>query len=186
MSAQNERDLSLFKSIKAGNQQAFRQLFDLYYESLVFVAFRLLRDMNSAKDMVQEVFLTLWKKRQLLEIHSFIYAYLKRSVVNKSLNYIKARKHFEEDTVLERASYKTSSAQESMEAKDLETLIKKTIDTLPERCRAVFVLKRFEDKSLKEIGALLDISPKTVEHQMTKALKVLKNAVIKYQQQDRG
>ena len=177
-------DHTLISAIKDGDRKAFRELFDRYYKLLLGTAIIMLKDSNSAKDVTQEVFLQIWKKRETLRIESSVKAYLKRAVINRSLNIIKAKKPIVEETVLQDLSQNSSSAQQILEAKDLEKAMQLALDQLPERCRLIFVMRRLEGISLKEIASQLDISPKTVENQITKALKVLKEAVSRYLEED--
>lgn len=171
--------LELMDGIKQGQQAAFRELFDRFYRLLLGVAINILGDFNLAKDVVQEVFINIWNKRDTLEIKSAVEPFLKRSVINRSLNQIKARKETVDETIL----YNTP-AQEATDANleldDLKKVIEEALVQLPERCRLIFILKRIEGLSHKEIAEQLEISPKTVENQMTKALKALKGAIKPY------
>jgi len=180
MSKDNPTDHQLIDQIKSGDKKAFRRLFDRYYKLLLAIAINILKDINVAKDAVQEVFLQIWQKRTTLKINSVVEAYLKRAVINRSLNQVKARKTFVEADSLKEMQNKSPNADAHLEAEDLDKVIKKTLDSLPERCRLIFVLRRMEGLSLKEIASKLDISPKTVENQLTKALKVLKAAALPF------
>ena len=186
MSEQLPEDHSLIAGIKEGDRKAFRQLFDRYYKLLLGTAINILKDSSSAKDVTQEVFLQIWKKREALKIESSVRAYLKRAVINRSLNLIKAKKPTVDETVLNDISKDQSNAQQNLEAEDLENALQTALDQLPERCRLIFVMRRLEGIPLKEIAAQLDISPKTVENQITKALKVLKEAAKHYLEEDSG
>jgi len=177
MQNQSPSDLSLFQRIQQGDERAFRLLFDRYFQLLVGVAFNFLKDLNTAKDIVQEVFLNIWRKRESLSAPSNLGAYLKRATINRSINYIKSRKSTVDVTEQFSLQSKAPDANQVLEASDLEQVIQQALASLPERCRMVFVMKRIEGKSLKEIAEALDISPKTAENQITKALKILKEAV---------
>ncbi len=177
MSSIKITDEQLLQQIKQGDKLAFRQLFDRHYKVLLGTAVNMLKDVNAAKDVTQEVFLQVWQKRETLQIHSNPLAYLKRSVINRSLNHIKSRKAFVEDTVLQNKASQQVEANENLAAQDVEKAMQAALKTLPERCRVIFVMRRLEGMSLKEIAQQLDISPKTVENQITKALKVLQKAV---------
>ncbi len=178
--AENQHgDFDLIGKISRGDRQAFQVLFHRYYKVLLAIAINILKDVALAKDVTQEVFLSIWKKRSSLNIHSSVEAFLKRSVINRSLNQIKARKHFVPEGPSEDLPDHQNAALQ-LESKDLEKIIETTLATLPERCRLIFILRRIEGLSHKEIAEKLHISPKTVENQMTKALKVLKNAIQPY------
>ena len=137
-----------------------------------------------AEDVVQECFAYFWENwSRLAQIDSLKY-YLFKSVKNGSLNHLKAKfvqsKEPFPSGFNEKISDKQASAHELMEVHDLEVILEEALQALPERCRIIFVLKRFDDKSNKEIAGLLGISVKTVEAQMTIALARLRNHVIKH------
>ena len=172
-------DEALIHRIKAGEEKAFRALFDRYYKYLVVTAYKIYGDSEKARDLAQDVFFELWKKRAQITIQSAPKAYLRKAVVNKTLNFIKAQRlDFSEPEIFQqnKLSY-SADAQANLEADDLQQSINAAIASLPERCRMVFSLCRLEGLSHKEIAEALNISTKTVENQMTKAMKVLRNAV---------
>lgn len=173
-------DKELLIKIQSNDRRAFRQLFDRHYENLLRSVLHITGDVNLAKDVAQEVFLELWKKREGLVIKSSLKAYLKRAMINRTFNQLKARKHQYQEPAQLPESPVSANAHLDLEASDLQKVIQQTIDGLPEKCRIVFTLCRLEGMSHKAIAAQMDISPKTVENQMTKALKILKNAVAPY------
>jgi len=144
--------------------------------------FSILHDKHIAEDLVQEVFYELWRKRERLQINQSVRAYLRRAAVNKSLNYIRAQKvPVDDETYLPlNLSNKNANAQQKIQAYELKVLINEAIDLLPNRCRLIFTLSRHEEMSNKEIAAHLNLSIKTIENQMTKALKLLKEALSPY------
>ena len=170
-------DQELWQRVANDDQRSFRTLFDRYYRYLLVTVVNVTGDQALAKDAAQEVFLQLWKKRSDLQIQSEFKAYLRRAVLNRAFNTLKSRGRFtDEDQIPEQPST-VSSAQQNLEKEDLQTVINKAIDALPDRCRMVFTLCRLEGMSHKEIATQMNISTKTVEHQMTKALKLLRKAV---------
>jgi RNA polymerase sigma-70 factor (ECF subfamily) len=165
-----------FKQIKDGNIQAFETLFRTYYEPLCRYAYPLVEDMETAEEIVQDLFFVIWKERQNLQIFTSVNGYLYRSVKNKSLQYLEQkrvredyRKAFAENAILE-----TSSPQEELEYKELEQQIKATLEHLPERRQRVFRMHRVEGKKYNEIARELRISVKTVEAEMSKVLRELR------------
>lgn len=105
-------------------------------------------------------------------------AYLKRAAVNRTLNFIRDNKiTFEGEEELPILKGKITGASAKMEADELQEMINRAIDGLPERCRMIFLLSRFEDMSYNEIAQKLDISVKTVENQISKALKILREVL---------
>lgn len=180
MSKQEPSSKALFAAIKQGDRRAYKLLFERFYQLLLATAINLLGDVNAAKDVIQEVFFEIWKKRAQIEVHSTVEGFLKRSVINRSLNLIKKRKRFTDDSSLQFSEQKEANAIETLEAEDLKKVIDEALDSLPERCRLIFVMKRMEKMSVKEIAEKLEVSPKTVENQITKALKKLKNTIAPY------
>jgi RNA polymerase sigma-70 factor (ECF subfamily) len=175
-----ELDHDLLKRIAASDQLAYRILFNRYYKLLLGTAINIIKDLDSGKDAVQEVFLQLWKNRESLVISSSLEAYLKRAVINRVLSILKKEQRFDDDTVLLNKVEKSADVSEILEGKDMERIISDALEKVPERSRVVFILKRQEGLSVKEIASQLNISPKTVENQITKALKILKEAVKPY------
>ena len=136
-------------------------------------------DSGTAEDIAQEVFVEVWKRKDAIEINASLKGYLRRTAVNKTLNHLRKKKLELDDggDELGAVSYDGASSQQKLEAQDLKEIIHKTIDSLPERCRIIFGLSRFEELSYREISEKLDISIKTVENQMSKALKIIRASV---------
>ncbi|MFZ4634169.1 MAG: RNA polymerase sigma-70 factor [Saprospiraceae bacterium] len=164
--------------VRAGDEAGLRWLFDQYYNRLLQDAARLLADADACQDMVQDVFADIWRRREELDIHTHVGAYLRRMVVNKTLNYIKAQSRFAfgNDELWADTPDAPFIAPEPG-AVTLEEAVRVAVDSLPEKCRLVFTLSRFENMSHKEIAESLGISTKTVENQMTKALRNLRAAL---------
>jgi len=170
------------RQLKLGKQDALQSIFKQYYKYLLVTACNITGDQVIAKDLVQDVFFEIWKKRERLTIESSLKAYLRKAVANRSLNYLKAQKRFDwgDDHFDAQTPTNELSAQKQLETNDLQHLINQTIDKLPPKCKAIFALSRFEKFSHKEIASQLDISTKTIENQITKALKVIRAAVEQY------
>lgn len=175
-------DKSILALLQEDDERAMERIFDTYYPYLVTTAYHVLMDEHRAKDLVQDVLFHFWNKRDSLTIESGLKSYLRRSVVNRSIDQIRRKKRFgvaEEITDYNQASTEVST-QEMMETSDLQSAIMAAIDSLPERCKLIFSLSRFEDLSHQEISEQLDISKKTIENQMTKALKTIRKAIQNY------
>ena len=154
---------------KLKSHSDLKKIFDTSYSNLVLQALRYVKHAEIAEDVVQDCFIKLWEKKDELKISGNITAYLARMVRNKSLDYIKKKKL--QTTELNETYQAGFIAENTLETADLQSKIDKTLDNLPEKCRQVFVLSRFEEMSYKEIAAELDISKKTVEAHISKALK---------------
>lgn len=149
---------------------------------MVVSAHYLLRDQSMAEEAAQEAFVAVWRNRKTLDSTQSIRAYIKTATTSRALNILKSRKHHIGDgpdaLEYERSPHHTPDVE--AENRELGETIRRAVDTLPDRCREVFVLSKYEGKSYKEISALLDISTKTVENQMTKALKTLRTKLKPY------
>ena len=163
----------LLTLLKNGDRSAFRQLFDRFYTYLVVTVNNVSGDEQMAHDIAQDVFLEVWNKRKTLQIDN-LKPYLRRAAINKLLNRIKAnRMDYVEPEAFVQSPSNLSAPLEELNAKTLLEAIHRAADELPERCRLIFQLRRLEGLRVKEIARQLDISPKTVENQLTKALKIL-------------
>lgn len=172
----------LLQDLRQGQEAALDQLFRQHYTYLCKAVYRVIPDGNTAEDIVQEVFADLWRKRERIDIQSSIRAYLRRATVNRSLNHIRDQKLMlsDESYLPHQLSSGQASAQQQLQAEELQVAIDRAIQQLPERCRLIFSLSRFEGMANKAIAKELDLSLKTVENQMTKALKMLKSALSHY------
>lgn len=182
MKADNtEREVA--ERIAGGDESALADLFRQHYSNLCRTAYRILgaKHQNSAEDIVQEVFLTLWRRHAQLNVQDSLEGYLHRSVVNRALNYLRDRKIITgDDAVDEQLEAPDVSALQQLEAEELESAVVQAIDALPERTRLVFVLSRFELLSQREIAERMSISTKTVENQMSRALRLLRQSLARF------
>ncbi len=170
----NYTDGELLKIFKEDGSKGIELIFKQYYEVMCKTAYRITKEQSLAEDIVQEVFYELYKKREKLNIESLL-GYLRRAVYNRAINKVKSsRSYVDADEISYELSDSRTNSQEDMEYMELEAFINKVIDSLPEKCRLVFVMNRFEQLSYKEVAAKLEISVKTVENQMSKALKILR------------
>lgn len=170
-------DIQILEALRSGEAKALDTLFRQHYAYLCKVVFRVLPDAATAEDLVQEVFYEVWRKREHIQIQTSLLAYLHRSAVNKTLNHIRNNRLVVDDETalpLDMNDGQADAAQQ-LETEELRQRIEKAIGELPERCRIVFGLSRFEDMSNKAIADHLGISIKTVENQMTKALRLLRD-----------
>ena len=173
-----KNDVALLKQLREGSQEGLKAIFNSYYNYLCTIAYRYVGDEHLAKDLSQEVFFELWKRRKELQINTSLKFYLRRAVINKSLNHLKSKRvQFEEADAYTHLPANIDQKDVQMEADDLQTTIQNTINRLPERCRVIFALSRNEGLSHKQIAAQLGISTKTIENQISKALKLLREAI---------
>lgn len=176
-----DRDIVSLLNDPKNAEKAAEQLFKKYYSDVCYAVYRIIPDVARSEDIAQDVFMEIWRKKETIEIKTSVKAYLKRAGVNKALNYIRANKvKFEDDDSYEMQNLSTGDSGSELEVQDLQAIVDKAIESLPPKCRMVFSLSRFEELSYKEIAAKLDISVKTVENQIGKALKILRLAVESY------
>ena len=157
------------------DKQLFEQLFREYFSSLCNFALGYVNDLDTAKEIAQEVFINLWDKKDSITSDKSVKAYLFTSVRNRCLNYIRDHKKFR-SYVLDVEIEENKEVFENDSITQAETLAKihQAINKLPEKCKQVFELSRFEELKYKEIAEKLGISIKTVEVQISKALKILR------------
>jgi RNA polymerase sigma-70 factor (ECF subfamily) len=174
------RDTDIIGRIRQGDVKQFESLFRSSYVSLVRYARTLLKDQDTAEEIVQDLFCRIWKDREKLKIESSLNGYLFRSVHNKCLHFIEHNrivvKHAEE------MSYRQPETSESpsdiLNYKELQAKIASILEKLPERCGQIFCMNRFEGLKYNEIAEKLSVSVKTVEANMGRALKEFRKVLI--------
>jgi RNA polymerase sigma-70 factor (ECF subfamily) len=135
---------------------------------------------EDATEIVNDAFIAVWEKRNLLPLDDSIKSYLYTVVKNKSINFLKKKRMvFEDADVFSFIPNNSANVLQQMEGKEMELLIFKTIDKLPRKCKQIFILSRKEQLSNKEIGVIMGITPKTVENQITIAIKTIKQSIQK-------
>ncbi len=178
----SEMEKEWIRGLQQGDEKALQSIFNQYYKYLLVSAYNIVGDNAKAKDLVQDVFFEIWKKRSQIDIQFSLKAYLRKAVVNRGLNYLKMHQRIDwgDDHFDAQTPDQTASPHTLVEASDLQTIINNTIDNLPPKCKTIFTLSRFEKIAHKEIAQQLDISTKTIENHITKALKLIRSAVDKY------
>lgn len=173
---------SIIKLLREGNENAFEQVFKAYFKRLHAYAFTFLKDETMAEEIVQNVFCRIWEKKELLNGDGSLKAYLYRMVHNESLNYLKHHKVKKEyvQYYTEWMSDGYEHAEKKVLVTELEKNIGKALAELPQQCRIIFQLSRFEQLKYQQIADQLGISVKTVENQMGKALKLLRVKLVEF------
>lgn len=166
-------DILLFKLIQSGDEHAFKYLFDIYFASLCRYMNLYLDNTQEAEELALDIFLYIWEHSRDIEVKLSLKAYLFRAARNKCLNCLRDRRAtLSLDEVGETSQ--TNTDFPSLEIEELTHLIQEAICSLPERCREVFRKSREESLTNQEIADDMQISIKTVEGQITKALKRIK------------
>lgn len=170
-----------FEKIRKGDEQAFEALFRAYYKYLCAYAFQFLANRKEAEEIAQEVFVILWEKRAILQIHNSVKNYLFRSVRNHCLNQIQHRKvkHKYIHTLRERSKYNLNLS-EFLPEPWLAEEIEKAVNAMPEKRKEIFRLSREKGLTYRQIAEKLHVSVKTVEAQMGLALKNLREKLKVY------
>lgn len=173
---------SLIGMLARRNEAAFEEVFKTHYKHLHAYAISLLKDEMQAEESVQQVFFRMWDRAENLQIAGSVAAYLYRAVHNECLNYLKHQKVKASHQLHVAYSMKQQTDQpgKNMAGKELESRIREALNELPEQCRTVFQLSRFEELKYREIADKLNISVKTVENQMGKALRILRTRLAEF------
>jgi len=163
------------------SEQAFRELFEGKYNQLEWYAFGIVRERDTARDLVNDAFLQLWQRRDSLPPDRDPVAWLKTTIHNRALNHLRNNRKFHPDleAVLQE-NHNASSFNDPVDFRQLQNTVRKAIDKMPDRVREVFLLSRNDNLKYQEIADRLGISVKTVEVQMGKALKILREHLGEY------
>ncbi len=174
-------DRDLFQSIQTDNQKALKLLMDRYWRPMFLMAEAILKDSHTSEEIVQEVFISIWNKRASISINHSIKVYLFACTRYQIYKEIQQKKvphlDIEQFNQLVPDPY---NPQQKLEYQDLLDRLTLLISELPPRCREVYRMKREENLSQKEIAEALNISRKSVENQLTIALKKLRAGLSRY------
>ncbi len=170
---QEQTDVELIASLRGDDHHAFAEIYSRYWKKLLAVAYHHSKDKNIAEEIVQEVFIGLWNRRNALHIDN-VNAYLATAVkLSVFKQYVRQKRR---NQIKEEAADPLVSTwdEEKIYSRFLQQHINGIIDVLPEKCRLVFKLSREEGLSIPEVAQRMGIAGKTAEAHLTKALKVLK------------
>ncbi|WP_400261347.1 RNA polymerase sigma-70 factor [Sphingobacterium sp. SG20118] len=174
-------DEELILMLKAGSNPAFTELYDRYWKKLFTAAANKVYNLEEAEDIVQQIFISIWNRREELEIHTSLSSYLSVAVKYRVLKYLNASFKYQHisdivaDSVLSELS--DDSTQQWLAFQEVNQRLQLLVEGLPERCRLVYEMSRIEGRSHKEIAATLDLSEKTIEWYITRALKTIKTGL---------
>ncbi len=173
------KDQLFIASLKAGNHNAFEKMYETYYSPLVDFARLQINDREQARDIVQKTFMHLWENRDDLGIEYNLQGYLFTSVKNRCINHhrhLKVRNEHRKST----QHLRPVADGDEMISKEIETRVQQAIEALPDQCKAVFKLSRFDQLKYQEIAEQLGLSIKTVEAHMGRALRQLRQDLADY------
>ena len=157
-------------------EKQFEELFRAHFADMCNMAYGIVKDRDQAHDVAQQVFVHLWDKRETVEIQGNVRAYLQRSVINTSLNFIEKHRRiqYEDEYTQQQQDSAIQGDTSDFLQGEMEGIVNNAISRLPEKCQLVFSLSRFQEMSNQEIADNLQISIKAVEKHITRALSELR------------
>jgi RNA polymerase sigma-19 factor, ECF subfamily len=170
----DQPDLVYWQKIQSDDTDAFSYLFRRYYEPLYQFSGRFVKDPQTAESIVQDLFVKLWANRKDCQIKTSVKSYLYTAVKNHSLNHLKQTKKFISFEVESNwyANFVSSPEMELIN-NEMYTQIHRAINKLPQQCRQIYLMKKYDDLKYSEIADIFDISINTVKTQMKRAMKLL-------------
>jgi RNA polymerase sigma-70 factor (ECF subfamily) len=183
----NDKKISALESIetytiKSLDKASFEMLFRSHFSGLCFFAQKYVKDFEVSREIVQDAFLSLWEKREIIDMDRPVKSYLTMVIHNKCTNYLRDNRKFDQnilniENLLDVPEYEGA---DTMVEDELRIKINSAIAELPDKCREVFVMNRYENFKYQEIADKLEISVKTVETQMSKALQHMRVRLAEY------
>lgn len=179
MSLKRYTDLELLGLLAQGNDEVFTEIFDRYWKPMLSVAVNKTGDLDEAEEIVQDVFVSLWKRRRKLVVTSGLNHYLAASVKYQVMKVLADRRKrlALEDYSLNSQLASDDSAHRYLDFEELQSQLSKLVSSLPDKCRIVYQLSRETGYSHKEIAAEMDISEKTVEAHISRALRTIRRGL---------
>jgi len=174
-----DNEANIIRRIRQGDIKEFESLFRSSYASLVRYAKTIVKDHDTAEEIVQEFFFRMWQDREKMNINNSVNGYLFRSVHNRCLHFIEHQKVVEkhESEIIASADELNEQVTDTIYYNELQAKVSRVLEKLPERCSRIFSMNRFEGLKYSEIAEKLSVSVKTVELNMGKALKEFRKAL---------
>jgi len=172
-------DLDLVKRLQQNEEEALTIIYKEYWQIMYMAAYNLVKDRSVCEDIVQEVFISLWQRREKLQIKTSLKSYLYTSTVYKVYDHFSKNKKMLKDELFDNFENKieASNPETKLMHEELIHHLDSIVDTLPDKCKEVYKLSRENMLSNKEIAEQLNISQRTVEGHISKALKILKESL---------
>ncbi|MFZ4262509.1 RNA polymerase sigma-70 factor [Sphingobacterium sp. HJSM2_6] len=174
-------DLELLELLIKGDNKAFAEIYNRYWKSLLFVATKKLGRIEDGEEIVQDIFVSLWNRRDVLQVNTSLKNYLSASVKYRVIKHLDKQYHANLylNSLIDN-NFIEATTERTVEFDELRDELERNIVLLPERCQLVFRLSKEEGKSQKEIASALEISEKTVENHLGKAYKILRAKLAGY------
>lgn len=175
-------DIELWALIRQDDSGAFQTLYNKYWEKAYTVCYWHLLDQESAKDIIQELFVDLWDKRGQINIHDTVEGYLKVAVRNRVFNYIRSRNTRKRHYYAATKDFPegTFSTEELNDERELRKRYQAEVEKLPLKMKEVYILIKENDLSIKQVAELLSLSEQTIKNQIVHALKKIRNGLEYY------
>lgn len=175
----NIADNQLVTRVRLNDKNAFKVLYDRYSKKIYFFSLKYIRNTVEAEELVQSVFINVWENRRSLDPDNSVKSYIYKSAINYIFNYLKKKKI--QNRFIESQMHQDENQSENLYEEvffhDLEKSIETVVVTLPSQQQRIFRMSRYDGLSYQEIAAKLELSLRTVENQMYRALKTLKTAL---------
>ncbi len=170
------------KLLRSGHKETFNEVYLSYFKPLQRYAMQFTKEAEVAEEIIQQVFCRIWERRNQLKEDGLIKSFLYTSVYHACINYLKHEKikqlHADQQTLP--FEQQVGNLQEEVTANELQFQLQSAMEGLPPQCRIIFKMSRIDQLKYKEISSLLQISVKTVENQMGKALRILRKDLIDF------
>ena len=163
--------------LASGSENTFKIVYQKYWQRLFLSAYNVLKDKEACEDIIQDIFVSLWQRRESLNINTSLPAYLFTATRYQVFHHIKKSTGRPELFKNLEKRFLTDAPDMTLYAKDMQEKINTAVNNLPEKCRNIYKLSREHQLSYKEIAYHLQISTKTVENQLSIALKKLRDAL---------
>jgi RNA polymerase sigma-70 factor (family 1) len=173
----NHSDEELCLLLKQGGEDAFGEIYERYWERLYTFAFHRTHSPDDSFDVTQELFVSLWTRRMDIEFHTSLSGYLYASIryqIIKNIRSSKLKERYLQDFVAFSPAPVDNSNEETLALHELENTLERSLEGLPKRCQEIFKMSRKQNRSIEEIAKELNISQRTVENQLTIALRHLR------------
>ncbi|MES2458224.1 MAG: RNA polymerase sigma-70 factor [Bacteroidota bacterium] len=166
----------LIAFLRSGDHAAFTEIYNRYWEKLADAAYQRLRSREEAEEVVQEVFVSLYVRREEISPRSTLEAYLKTALKFKVIDAYRSQQlHYNHiDSLRQEASLPPLPADDQLDMKDLKKRVRDAADRLPDRCREVFIMSRYEQLSHQEIAERTGIAVSTVKKHLHRAMEILR------------
>lgn len=173
-----ESDETILPGLRRGDEKAYRTLFEQYYPILVAFACKYVESTDAAKEVVQEVFIKLYQSRETLQIKQSVKSYLFKAVYHTCINDLHAqqRRKIHHHQAFEELP--TSAYRDDLVETEAVERVYQAVQKLPDQCRRIFTMNRFEGMTNQAIANELNLSKRTVETQVSKALRLLREALL--------